>query len=401
MTHPIRARLEALLPQAGQGSDDGEPLVVPIAQSTTFCRAGLASQAEHRYSRESNPTVAALEETLGALEAAPGAVAYGTGLGAEAALFLSFLAAGDHVVCSRALYGGTTRILQQLFPSFGVETDFVDTTDPDAIVGALRPNTRLVFLETPSNPTLDVTDLARVAELAHRAGIRVAVDNTFLTPLLQQPLDLGADFSIYSTTKFIEGHSAALGGAIVTRNPDYLARLRFVRTCTGGIQSPFNAWLTLQGLKTLGVRLERQCETAAQLAGWLQEHPAVERVHYPTLADPRQREIAERQHLGAHGAVVSFELVTGAFGARRALERVELCRLVEHVGSVQTLLTHSATMTHGAVPREERELVGVTDGLLRISVGLEPLAAITDDLDAAFRSEDVSVGAPRSLEVTA
>jgi cystathionine beta-lyase/cystathionine gamma-synthase len=249
---------------------------------------------------------------------------------------------------------------------------------------ALRPNTRLVFLETPSNPTLDLTDLASVCAIARRAGALVAVDNTFLTALLQQPLELGADLCVYSTTKFIEGHSAALGGAIVARDGELLERLRFVRTATGGIQSPFNAWLTLQGLKTLAVRLERQCRTARELAEWLAAHPATRRVHYPTLGSPEQRALAERQHLGAHGAVVSFELESGAEGARRVLERVRLCRLVEHVGSVETLLTHSATMTHGSVPRAERERVGVTDGLLRISAGLEPFSAIRADLEQAF-----------------
>lgn len=384
MTLPSRSRLETLLPHAGQGFSDGEPLVAPIAQSTTFCRDGLSSQAQHCYSRQSNPTVAALERTLGELELAPPGVAYSTGLGAEAGLFLTLFSAGDHVVCSRALYGGTTRILQQVFPRLDVATDFVDTTDPAAVQAALRPNTRLVFLETPSNPTLELTDLRSISRIAKAAGVLVAVDNTFLTPLLQQPLDCGADISVYSTTKFIEGHSAALGGAVISRDEELLERLRFVRTCTGGIQTPFNGWLTLQGLKTLGIRLERQSETAQELAEWLVNHPATRRVHYPTLATPPQQAIAEAQHLGAHGAVLSFELNSGAEGARHLLSGVKLCRLVEHVGSVETLLTHSATMTHGAVPRGERELVGVTDGLLRISVGLEPLSAIIEDLRPAL-----------------
>jgi cystathionine beta-lyase/cystathionine gamma-synthase len=382
-----RARLETLLPHAGRGSRDGEPLVPGIVQSTTFCRDGLSSHPAHAYSRQSNPTVAALEEALGELENAPPAVAYSSGLAAENALFQTLLRSGDHVVCSRALYGGTTRILRKVFARFGVEASFVDSTDPAAVERELRPETRLVFLETPSNPTLEITDVAAVAEISHRAGALVAVDNTFLTPLLQQPLELGADFSVSSTTKFLEGHSAALGGAIVARDAERLDELRFVRTCIGSIQTPFNAWLTLQGLKTLAVRLERQCETARELAEWLAGHPSTRRVLYPTLAAPAQRAIAERQHLGAHGAVVSFELESGADGARRVLERVRSCRLVEHVGSVDTLLTHSATMTHASVPRDERERVGITDGLLRISVGLEPLGAIAGDLEQAFGPE--------------
>ena len=385
-----RSRLETLLPHAGQGSADGESLITPITQSTTFCRNGISSFPAHRYSRESNPTVAALEKTLGELEDALPAVCFSTGLAAESALFLTLLKAGDHVVCSRALYGGTTRLLQQVFPNFEVATDFVDTTKLDEVQAALRPNTRLVFLETPSNPTLDLTDLRATSALAHEAGALVAVDNTFLTPLLQQPLDHDADFSVYSTTKFIEGHSAALGGSIVSRSQEHVERLRFVRTCTGGIQTPFNAWLTLQGLKTLGVRLERQCSSARELGEWLAGRPEVKRVHYPSLAASEQHAIAQRQHLGADGAVVSFELDTGTAGAKGVLERVRLCRLVEHVGGVETLLTHSATMTHGGVPREERELVGVTDGLLRISVGLEPVAAIIADLEQALSAKEAT-----------
>lgn len=376
----IRRRLATLLPHAGQGRRDGEPLVTPLVQSTTFCRDGIESAARHRYSRESNPTVFALERALGELEDAPPAVAYGTGLAAEAGLFLALLAHGDHVVCSRALYGGTTRLLARVFPGLGVETEFVDTTEPQNVARALRPNTKLVFLETPANPTLDLTDLAAVARIARARGVLVAVDNTFLTPLLQQPLELGCDVSVYSTTKFIEGHSAALGGALVTRDEALAERLRFVRTCTGGIQSPLNAWLTLQGLKTLDVRLERQSASARAIAEWLTTRPEVARVHYPSLGTAAERALADRQHLGAHGAVLAFELRDGAVGARRVLERVELCRLVEHVGSVETLLTHSATMTHASVPKEVRERVGVSDGLLRLSVGLEPPAAILADL---------------------
>ena len=382
-----RERLEALLPHAGQGSRDGEPLVAALHQSTTFCRDGLTSEATHAYSRQSNPTVAALERVLGELEAAPPAVAYASGLAAEAALFLTVLESGDHVVCSRALYGGTTRLLQQVFPKLGIETSFVDSTDPDAVEHALRPETRLVFLETPSNPTLAITDIRAIAERAHRFGALVAVDNTFLTPLLQQPLELGADVSVYSTTKFLEGHSAALGGALVTRDGELAERLRFVRTATGGIQTPFHAWLTLQGLKTLAVRLERQSESAREVAEWLASHPKVSRVHYPSLAVGAQRALAESQHRGGHGAVLSFELGDGLAGAKRLLRRTGLFRLVEHVGSVESLITHSATMTHASVPEAERRAVGVTDGLLRISVGLEPAGALIADLESALATE--------------
>ncbi|MCP3918175.1 MAG: aminotransferase class I/II-fold pyridoxal phosphate-dependent enzyme [bacterium] len=384
-THELNALLETTCPRLGQGRGDGEPLVAPIVQSTTFCRDGLDSDPEHKYSRESNPTVALLERALGTLEDAPPAVCYGTGLAAESGLFLTLLRAGDHVVCSRALYGGTTRLLERIFFGLGVATTFVDSTDVGEVERALEPNTKLVFLETPANPTLDLTDIRAVSALAKRAGAWVAVDNTFLTAVLQRPLDLGADFSVYSTTKSIEGHSVALGGAIVARDEEQLEALRFTRKCTGNIQSPFNAWLTLQGIKTLPLRLGRQCESAQRIVNWLVEHPATARVNYPTAPGFAQAELASVQHLGAHGAVVSFELEGGAERARAVSEHVTLCRLVEHVGSVETLLTHSASMTHGGVPRDQRELVGVTEGLLRLSVGLEHPDAIIHDLERAFR----------------
>jgi cystathionine beta-lyase/cystathionine gamma-synthase len=379
-----RAAPDTLCARGGAGARDGDPLVFPIVQSTSFGRDGLDSRAEHAYSRVSNPTVAALERALGELEGAPPAVAFATGLAAETALLLATVRSGDHVVCGRAVYGGTTRLLQRLFADLGVETTFVDATDAGAVGRALRPSTRLVFVETPANPTLVLTDIAAVAQQAHRAGALLAVDNTFLTPVLQRPLDLGADVAVYSTTKFIEGHSAALGGALVARDAALLERLRFVRKSTGAIQSPFNAWLTLQGLRTLPLRLRRQSESARRLADALARRPEVARVHYPTRLAGAAAELAERQHLGAHGAVLSFELAGGAPAARELLGRVRLCRLAEHVGSVETLLTHSASMTHADVPPEERRLAGIDDGLLRLSVGLEEPEDILRDLLGAL-----------------
>ncbi len=387
----LSRQLRTLCVRAGQGQNDGEPLVTPIVQSTTFCRDGLASTAEHCYSRESNPTVSALERALGSLEGAPPAVCYGTGLAAESGLFLTLLQAGDHVISSRALYGGTTRLLEQVLFGLGIQSSFVDTTDLAAVLAAARPETRLVFAETPANPTLDLTDLAALGRFARSIGALLAVDNTFQTAALQRPLDHGADVSVYSTTKFVEGHSVALGGALVAKDEALLERLRFVRKCTGGILAPLNAWLTLNGLKTLPLRLERQSASAQSLAERLAEHPATSRVLYPGLPDFPGREIAERQHLGAHGAVLAFELAGGAESARRLLGAVQLCRVVEHVGAVETLLTHSASMTHAGVSPEQRALVGVTDGLVRLSVGLEDLESIWDDLTSAIA---VAGGAP-------
>ena len=375
---------DSLCCRAGAGSGDGEPLVTPIVQSTTFCRDGVDSRATHQYSRVSNPTVSALEEVLGALEAAPPAVCFATGLAAETALLLALLRQGDHIVCGRAVYGGTTRLLQRILAPLGIEAAFVDTTSPAAVAAALTPRTRLVFVETPANPTLEVTDIRAIANLAHGAGALLVVDNTFLTPALQQPLSLGADITVTSTTKFIDGHSVAPGGAVVSRDEALLERVRFVRKSTGAIQTPQHAWLTLQGIKTLPLRLRAQSATAATLAHWLARHPAVARVHYPSLVAP---ELAAAQHLGADGAVLSFELSGGLAAARGVAGALRLCRLVEHVGSVETLVTHPASMTHADVPPADRARAGIADGLLRLSVGLEDVADIRDDLSAALSTQ--------------
>lgn len=383
-THQAPFDPYTLCAQAGTGRGDGNPLTTPIAQSTTFCRSGVDSDCEHQYSRVSNPTVAALESALGRLEDAPPGVCFGSGLAAETALFLSVLRAGDHVVCGASVYGGTTRLLRELLAPLGVEASFVDATRVDDIEQAVRPTTRLIFIETPANPTLELTDIRAVSEVARGAGALLCVDNTFLTPVLQRPLDLGADISVTSTTKFVEGHSAAIGGVVVSRDETLLERVRFVRKSTGAILSAQHAWITLQGLKTLALRLDRQCATATRIATWLAARPEISRVCYPGLGDASQKALAERQHLGAHGAVVSFELRGGVDAARSVAGSVRLCRVVEHVGSVETLLTHPATMTHADVPAEDRARVGITDGLLRLSVGLESFDAIICDLARAF-----------------
>lgn len=388
-----------LCAHAGAGSGDGNPLTTPIVQSTTFCRSGVDSTCEHQYSRVSNPTVSALETALGRLESAPPGVCFATGLAAETALFLALLRGGDHVVCGASVYGGTTRLLREILAPLGIEATFVDATDLSEIEAAIRPETRLIFIETPANPTLELTDIRAVSGIARKAGVPLAVDNTFLTPVLQRPLDLGADLTVTATTKFVDGHSAAIGGVIVSRDESLLQRIRFIRKSTGAIQSAQNAWLTLQGVKTLAIRLERQSATAERLAEWLTTREEVSRVYYPGLNDPAQRELAERQHLGAHGAVVTFELGGGLGAGKAVASAVQLCRVVEHVGSVETLLTHPASMTHADVPPEQRAEAGVRDGLLRLSVGLESAEAIIADLGLALlRAADA---APSLEEVVA
>ncbi len=368
-----------------------QPLVAPLVQSTTFIQDQLGGANPFAYSRVGNPTVAALEQVLGELEDTVPAVCFSSGLAAETALFLAFVKAGDHVVCGKAVYGGTIRLLQQFLEPLGVSSTFVDATDPAQISAAITPQTKLLFLESPANPTLVLTDLAKAAQIGRAAGCLVAVDNTFLTPGLQRPLDLGADFSVYSTTKLLDGHSTALGGAILARDEKLLDRLRFTRKSLGSIQTPFNSWLTLNGLKTLPIRLRRQCRTAQRVAQWLARHAAVEAVNYPGLATFPQRELADRQHLGLHGNVISFDVRGGYEAAVRLVKRLRHCRLVEHIGSVETLVTHAASMTHADVPKAQRLEAGISDGLLRLSIGLEPTREIVADLRQALKASQRTV----------
>lgn len=376
------------------------PLVAPLVQSTTFVQDQLAGTSPFAYSRVGNPTVGALERVLGDLEDAPPAVCFSSGLAAETALFLTLVKAGDHVVCAKGVYGGTIRLLQQFLEPLGISSTFVDAEDLSQIADAIHARTKLLFLESPANPTLALTDLKQAAAIGRAAGCLVAVDNTFLTAGLQRPLDWGADLSLYSTTKLLEGHSTALGGAILARCESLLDRLRFTRKSLGSIQTPFNAWLTLNGLKTLPIRLRRQCRSADRIAQWLDERPEIDRVNYPGLKSFPQRELAERQHRGLHGNVLSFEIAGGYEAAVRFVRRLRLCRLVEHVGSVETLITHPASMTHADVPRLQRLEAGVSDGLLRLSVGLEPAREIVADLRRAIRASQRPSNA-RTVEVEA
>lgn len=393
--------LHAHAAQPGQPRRQG-PLVGALVQSTSFHQGKIGQPQTHAYSRVSNPTVDEGEAILGALENAPPAVAFGTGLGAETALFLATLQAGDHLVIGQAVYGGTTRLVRQILAPLGITSTFVDACNPGEVAAAVTPRTRLVFLETPANPTLQLTDIAAVAA-ALKALPRpdgaprplLAVDNTFLTPILQHPLDLGADVSVYSTTKLIEGHSVACGGAIVARDPALLERLRWFRKCTGGIQAPFNAWLTSRGIKTLPLRIRAQSQSAARIAHWLHHHHAVTAVHYPGLASHPQFALAQRQHReNLHGNVIAFEVTGGLDAGRRVLEGTSLCCLAEHVGSVETLLTHPATMTHADVPPAQRHQAGISDALIRLSVGLEEAEDIIADLARAIESSQGGVGSP-------
>lgn len=371
-------------------------LLTPIYQTTTYVQEAVGQHKGYTYSRAGNPTVAALERRLAALEGADFATCYATGLAATTALCLALLRAGERVVASQAVYGGTVRLLREVLAPFGVRADFVDTSDASALAEALREPARIVFVETPANPTLQLTDIEEAARLAHAAGALLGVDNTLLTPALQRPLDLGADIVLHSTTKFIEGHNATVGGALVTRDAALHERFDFIRKSTGTIQAPFDAWLTLQGVKTLGVRLARHSENALRVARFLSAHPRVVRLAYPGLESFPQSALARRQQT-AGGALIAFEVEGGTEAGVRLMNSVRLCSLAENLGAAETLITHPVSMTHGSVPAPQREAAGITDGLVRLSVGLEDPDDIIADLEQALRA---SVGAEKALSAT-
>ena len=360
-------------------------MLTPIYQTTTYRQEAVGKNKGFKYSRSENPTVSALERRLAALEGANFATCYSTGLAATSALLLTLLKSGDRVVSSQAVYGGTVRLLRQTLAPFDVEAEFVDTADAHAFAKAVRKPTRLVFIETPANPTLRLTDIELASRLAKEAGALLVVDNTLLTPALQRPLELGADVVLHSTTKFIEGHNATVGGALITRQADLHERFLFTRNTIGAIQSPFAAWLTLQGVKTLPLRMARHCENALRVARFLEAHPRVTALAYPGLESFPQFELAQRQQ-SADGALIAFEVEGGVNAGVHLMNSVRLCTLAENLGATETIITHPVSMTHGSVPLEQRAAAGITDGLVRLSVGLENPDDIIADLAQALHA---------------
>jgi cystathionine beta-lyase/cystathionine gamma-synthase len=359
-------------------------LLTPIYQTTTYRQEAVGKDKGYTYSRSGNPTVSALERKLAALEGAEFASCYGTGLAATTALCLALLRSGDRVVISEAVYGGTVRLLRQTLAPFGVQADFVDTSDEEALAQSLRQPTRFIFIETPANPTLKLTDISLTSRLARDAHALLIVDNTLLTPALQRPLDLGADVVLHSTTKFIEGHNATIGGALITPDAELHEHFAFTRNAIGAIQSPFPAFLTLQGVKTLPLRMARHSENALRVARFLESHPRVTKLSYPGLESFPQFELSRRQQ-STGGALIAFEVEGGVDAGIRLMNSVRLCALAENLGSAETLITHPASMTHAAVPLEQRQAAGITDGLVRLSVGLENADDLIADLDQALR----------------
>jgi cystathionine beta-lyase/cystathionine gamma-synthase len=354
---------------------------VPIYLSSTYQLEGIEKHRGWEYSRVSNPTRDAVETSLASLEGGATGHAFASGMAAIAAL-VTMLKVGDQVICGDNVYGGTTRLFTQVIPHHGIEFSFVDTSNPDNVRRAIRPTTKLVHIETPTNPLMTLTDIRAVADVCHQHGIPVSVDNTFMSPYLQRPLELGADIVMHSTTKFLNGHSDGLGGVLVTNSPEHAETFRFVQKCTGGILSPFESWLVLRGVKTLAVRMRQHDENGRQVAAFLAKHPKVSKVLYPGLETHPQYELAKRQMHG-FGSMIAFEVGSRA-NADKLLQSVRVITNGESLGGVESLISHSATTTHAAVPQQERERIGITEGLVRISVGIEDIADILADLDRAL-----------------
>ena len=356
-------------------------IIVPIYQTSTYVQEELGRNKGYEYARTSNPTRAALERNLACLEGGRYAYAFASGMAAINAL-MSLLKSGDHVVASHNLYGGSFRLFERVLRDFGLTFSYADTTRLVEEERAFRPNTRMLFVETPTNPIMEITDIRAAAALAHRHGAQLAVDNTFMSPYFQRPLELGADLAVHSTTKYLNGHSDGVGGAVVLNDAATAERVKFLQNAAGAILSPFESWLLLRGVKTLAVRMRRHDENGQAVARFLEAHRKVQRVNYPGLESHPQHELAKRQMRG-FGGMISFE--TGSLeNARLVLKSVRLCSLAESLGGVETLISHPATMTHASVPPETRQRLGITAGLVRVSVGIEDAEDLIADLDQAL-----------------
>lgn len=367
----------------GQGADPTTgATIVPIYQTSTYTQEEPGVHKGFDYSRTANPTRRALEECLASLEGGRYGLAFSSGVAATDAT-LKLLKAGDHVVVSDDVYGGTYRLFEKVLSRYGLTFTWVDAQNLDNVRAAIQPNTRLLWAETPTNPLLRIIDIAGLASIAQERGVLLAIDNTFASPYLQNPLALGADMVVHSTTKYLGGHSDVVGGAFVTDREDLYSEVKFVQNSIGAIPGPHDAWLTLRGIKTLALRMRAHCDNARQVAGWLGEHPLVEAVYYPGLESHPGHDLAKQQ-MRDFGGMVSFVVKGGMDVARTIATSTELFSLAESLGGVESLLTHPPTMTHGSIPKEIREARGVVDGLLRLSVGIEDAEDLMADLQQAF-----------------
>jgi cystathionine beta-lyase/cystathionine gamma-synthase len=369
---------------AGQESDPTTGAVVPpLYLTTTYEQEAPGKHKGFDYSRTINPTRLALEKNLAVLEKGEWGLCFASGMAAISTVIQSFRS-GDRLVVSANCYGGTYRVLKRVFERFGIESVFVDTSVPELVAAAIDGNTRLVLVETPTNPNLGLTDIEAVAKVTRERGVLLMVDNTFATPYLQQPIELGADLVVHSMTKYLGGHSDSVGGALVGRDPDLRKNLAFIQNAYGAILSPFDSWLILRGIKTLAVRMERHCHNAIHVARFLAQSPKVHKVYYPGLPSHPQRDLAERQ-MRAFGGIVSFDL--GSLeAAKRFAGALSIGMLAESLGAVETLINHPAIMTHASIPEADRIKSGITDGLLRISVGIEDVEDLQADFEAALKA---------------
>ena len=368
---------------AGQEPDPSTgAIMTPVYMTSTYVQASPGVHKGYEYSRTHNPTRTALEKNLAALEGGKHGLCFSSGLAAENTV-LDLLSPGDHVVAGNDLYGGTYRIMRRVFEKFGVRFTFVDTTDAQNVAAAWQPATKMLWIETPSNPLLRITDIAACAAIAKQRGGLCLVDNTFATPCLQRPLALGADLVLHSMTKYLGGHSDVVGGAVITSDDALHDRIRFLQNACGATPGPMDCFLVLRGTKTLHLRMERHCANAAQIAKWLEAHAAVTKVYYPGLASHPQHALAAKQMCGM-GGMVSFEVRGGLEASRKVAERVRLFALAESLGGVESLLDHPAIMTHASIPPAERHAAGLADGLLRLSVGIEDVADLVADLETAL-----------------
>jgi cystathionine beta-lyase/cystathionine gamma-synthase len=368
---------------AGQDADPATgATVVPIYATSTYTQAAPGVHKGYEYSRSGNPTRAALETALAALEGGERGLAFASGLAATTAVFGALLRPGDEVAASADLYGGTFRLLERVFKPWGLSAKYTDDSSVAGFEKIITPNTKLVWIETPTNPLLQVLDIAAIAEVAHKHGAKLAVDNTFASPYLQQPLALGADLVVHSTTKYLGGHSDVVGGCIVG-GKDLMDPIKFYQNAAGGVPGPFDSYLVLRGLKTLAVRMDRHCDNAVSLASWLAQHPAVAQVYYPGLPDHPGHAVARKQ-MRAFGGMISLKLKGGIPAAQSFLTRTKLFSLAESLGGVESLVCHPTTMTHASIPKDVREARGVDDGLIRLSVGIEDVADLRADLERAL-----------------
>jgi cystathionine beta-lyase/cystathionine gamma-synthase len=370
---------------AGQEPDPSTGAVtVPIYQTSTYVQEGLGKHKGFEYARTQNPTRMALERNMAILERGVAGFAFASGMAATTSVTQLLLKQGDHAICGENVYGGTFRLFDKIVKHYGIEFTYVNTSKLVEVEPAMRPNTKMVFIETPTNPLMSITDIRGVCDVAHRSNCRVVVDNTFMSPYFQRPLELGADIVVHSTTKYLNGHSDSVGGVVILKRKEDAERLQFIQNAAGAILSPFDSWLVLRGIKTLPVRMEAHNSNGMAIAKYLSLRNEVQKLYYPGLPNHPGYELAKKQMTG-FGGMIAFDLGSRD-RAKRFLEAVRLCSLGESLGGVETLISHPATMTHASVPPDERTRLGITDGLVRISVGIEDVEDLIADLEQAFAS---------------